>query len=291
MRWRVLARELWRISHVVFERTDEAAVRTYAASIAYRAIVAAVSLASVVLLMGEASGFELRELGILPPDLQAAAEAQAARVEQLSGSTVAIVGLVGVGFTAWGLASGFAALYDALNRIHGTHRYRTFVMRYGRALLVALAFSLLMFVAFSVLVAGSSIGREVFEVIGLERVGRLVAALLVLAAMLVLAPVAFTLLLRYGSIARPAWTECATAGTVTGIGWVVMTLCLLAIVEFVGAYRAYGALAIALTLMLYVYWTSYLLFTSVLFARSLADEFRRRGGARLRSRASEAGRT
>jgi uncharacterized BrkB/YihY/UPF0761 family membrane protein len=282
-------REVWAIAHQVFVRTDEAAVRTYAASVAYRAIIAAVSFITLTYFFADVAGLQgIAEAVDLPKEFQDAAALQAERIGQLSDSTVALVGIIGLCIGSWGLASGFAALYDALNRIHGTHHYRTWMRRYGRALLVATVFSVLMFIAFVLLAAGTSLGRGIFEAIGLELVGTLVAIVLALASMLVFAPIAFTLLLRYGSEARPAWSECATAGVITGIGWVVMTLLLLALAELFGVYRIYGASAIGLTVMLYVYWTSYLLFTSVLFARAVADEVLRLHARRLRERAAAA---
>lgn len=279
--WRERARTGWQLSRIVFERTDEAAVRTYAASIAYHAVVATTSLLTVLLFLANSLGMQqLRErVEELPPDLRRLAEEQAQRIDGLNDSTITVLSLLGLVIASWGLASGFAALYDALNRIYGTHRYRTYPQRLGRALLVAIFFSLAMLVAFSAAAAGSAVGRGTFDVIGLELVGTLVAILLRLTAMLVLAPIVFLLLLRYGSSARPPWSECITAGVVTGAGWILLTIGLLAVAELVAAFRGYGAITIMLLAMLYVYWTSFLLFTSSLFATAIADEVRRRRAA------------
>jgi uncharacterized BrkB/YihY/UPF0761 family membrane protein len=287
-RWERL-KELWRIAHLVFLRQDAAAVRTHSASVAYRSIIAAISFTAVTYFLADRSGLSWVGSQVdVPPDLEAVAELQAERISELNDGTVAFVGLIGLTIGAWGLASGFAALYDALNRIHGTHQYRTWVRRYARALLVAAIFSVLMFIAFVLLSASTSLGRGLFEAIGLERVGALVALALTLASMVVFAPIAFTLLLRYGSEARPTWTECATAGAITGIGWVLMTLALLGFGQLVGIYRGYGASALSLTVMLYAYWTCYLLFTSVLFARAVADEVVRLHARRVQAREAAA---
>jgi uncharacterized BrkB/YihY/UPF0761 family membrane protein len=276
MRWRRVG-EAWRLWRAVLLRIDSASVRIYAADIAYHAVVAVVSLATLLLVIGDRLGIDFidNQLQRLPDDLESAAAFQSQRVDRLSDSNVALLGIAGLVIAGWGLASGFAAVYDALNGIYGTHRYRSFFARYARALLLAIACTFGLTLALIPLALDASIEGQVFSAIGLDVVGDVFAFIIELLLLSVGGAVAFALVIRYGSAARPSWTECVTAASVTVAGWVPLTLGMWIAVEYLGAYRGYGALAIFVASMLYAYYTCYVLLTSALFAAPMTVLIRR----------------
>ena len=272
--WRTRIGRLRAFAKVVFLRIDDAAVRTYSASIAYHAILAFVSFSSVVLFLVQV-GLGDEELGRrsgqrLPQDLRDAASAQAERIEDLSSTGVVVLTVLGVLIGLFGLASGFAALFDALNRIHGTHRYASMVARYGRALVVAVCFVTAFTFALGVVAASTAAGAEYFEALGLPVIGILASGLALLLVVLVLVPLTFMLLLRYGSRARPPLVQCAAAGTVSGWGTLLFSVAFLAFVALAEPYRMYGAMSTALVILVFAYWATYLLLASVIFAEEFA---------------------
>jgi uncharacterized BrkB/YihY/UPF0761 family membrane protein len=272
--WRRRLDRFLELERVAFRRIDEAAVRTFAASIAYHAILALVSFSSVVLFLvqvglgsdviGERSGHHL------PTDLRDAAHAQAERIADLSSSGIALMSIIGIGFGLYGLASGFAALFDALNRIHGTHRYASMVVRYGRAGIIAICFTATFAFAVAVVAASTAAGTEFFDSLGLPLVGILASGVALVLVVLVLVPVTFMLLLRYGSRARPPWAQCAAAGVVSGWGTLLFSLGFLAWVAFSEPYRLYGAMSTALVILVFAYWAAYLMLATVIFAEEFA---------------------
>lgn len=273
-RWRTRIGQLRGFSRILFQRIDDAAVRTYAASIAYHAILALVSFSSVVLFLVQVGIGDLA-LGTssgqrIPKDLRDAATAQAERIEDLNSTGVALLTLLGVIIGLFGLASGFAALFDALNRIHGTHRYASMMVRYGRALVVAVCFVSAFTFALLVVAASTAAGTEFFEALGIPFVGVLASGLLLFVVVLALVPVTFMLLLRYGSRARPPMAQCAAAGTVSGWGTLLFSVVFLAFVALAEPYRMYGAMGSALVILVFAYWSSYLMLASVIFAEEFA---------------------
>ena len=59
---------------------------------------------------------------------------------------------------------------------------------------------------------------------GIESSGQFAYGVLSLASACLLLPAIFTLLMRYGSRARPPWWECLAAGVVSGLGTLLMLL-------------------------------------------------------------------
>lgn len=277
MNWPLLRRRYDRFvefERIVFHRIDEAAVRTFSASIAYHAILALVSFWSVVLFLVQV-GLGDDALGgrtgdRIPKDLQAAASAQAQRIEELSSSGVVLLSVVGILAGLYGLASGFAALFDALNRIHGTHRYASMMVRYARALVVAVCFTTAFTFALAIVAASTAAGTEFFESLGLPVVGILASGFFLLVVVLLFVPILFAMLLRYGSRARPPFLQCFAAGTVSGWGTLLFSLGFLGFINVAEPYRLYGAMGTALVILVFAYWACYLVLSSVIFAEEFA---------------------
>jgi uncharacterized BrkB/YihY/UPF0761 family membrane protein len=143
-------------------------------------------------------------------------------------------------------------------------------IRYGRALIVASCFTVAFTVALLVVAASTAAGTQFFDGLGLPLLGKLANSLLLLLTVLVFVPLTFTVLLRYGSRARPAWRECAAAGTVSGWGVLLFTVGFLAFVFVAEPYRLYGAMGTALMILVFAYWSCYLLLSSVIFAEEFA---------------------
>jgi uncharacterized BrkB/YihY/UPF0761 family membrane protein len=252
----------------IFRATDAAGVRVYAASIAYHAIVVIVSFLTVGLFLWDRLGgddvpamFER-----LPGNVTDIAQTQALRLEDAQQQAVLITGLVAIGFGIYGLASGFAAVYDALNRIHGTYRYVPWMRKYLRAGAVALAFTSTMVLAALITAAASSIQHEVLSTIGLGFVSPLFDLLIATCASVIMVLAAFTFVLRWGSRARPPWSEVMLGAAVATIIWLLFVLGFVAVIELAGPYAEYGALASALVMLLFAYWSAYLLLCCALFA-------------------------
>ena len=267
-----------RVARITWQTTDSVGMRIFAASIAYRAVFTVVSFLSSALLIVWLLGLDVTDtdgvaslLNELPDDVEQVVVARAERTVESGALGVKVAGFVGLALSIFGMAGGFAAVFDALNRIFGTYRYTRLTVRYARATLLASATVLLAGSAFVVAVLGSATGSALLDLLGLEALAPLADNVVRSSISFALVAAAFALVLRWGSFARPPWVDVLSAAAVAGASWVAMTIALLAFSNVLQPLEAYGALAFAVGLLLYGYATSYLLLLVALFSPMLGS--------------------
>lgn len=256
-------------------RVDQVGVRLYAAAIAYRTIFSLLAFLSTILLVLSLSGIDASELRVqsdrveVRSELEGIAYDRAARSLELGQSSVVVAGLVGLVLGLYGMAGGFAALCDVLDRIHGSHRYRRLTFRYLRGGFVALVFTTLAFVAIAAFALTTSFGEFVLDAIGLSVLEGamyfMVGTIIPLVAILV----AFAFVLRYGSHARPPMSQVLVGAAVAGVGWMLLLFGFLAFVSLMQPFHTYGAMASSVSLLLFGYLQSYLLVLVAMFGAEL----------------------
>ncbi len=267
-----------RVARITWQTTDAVGMRIFAASIAYRAVFTVVSFLSTALLVVWLLGLDLADtegvatlVGELPDDVEQVVIDRALRTTDSSLLGVRVAGFVGLVFSVFGMAGGFASIFDALNRIFGTYRYTRLTVRYGRAMVLAFAAVALAGAAFFVAALGSRTGMAALDLVGLDALAPLADGVVRLTLSFVLVAGAFVLVLRWGSYARPPWGDVLASAFVAGVAWVAMTVALLTFTGLVKPLEAYGALAFTVGLLLYGYATSYLLLLVALFSPMLGS--------------------
>ncbi|MCB0879189.1 MAG: YihY/virulence factor BrkB family protein [Thermoleophilia bacterium] len=278
-------------ARIVWQTTDAVGMRIFAASIAYRAVFTVLSFMSTALLVVWLLGLDVagtdgvgRMLAELPDDVEAVVIERAQRTIDAHRLNVQVAGFVGLALSIYGMAGGFAAIFDALNRIFGTYRYTRLTVRYARAMVVATASVALAGTGFVIYALGSTTGKLVLDVLNLEALAPLAEDAVRMTISFLLVSAAFALILRWGSYARPPWTDVAATALLSGASWLAMTIALFAFSAMLNPLETYGTLAFAIGLLLYGYATSYLLLLAALFSPtfgSVLDRLTGRGPLRL----------
>jgi uncharacterized BrkB/YihY/UPF0761 family membrane protein len=256
---------------------DRAGLRIYATSLAYRALFTVISLLSVLVLASwvlkdyvDGSTVD-RLLNTLPSDVQQAVNERAHRTLDGPVSNVVLAALLGIVLSLWGMAGGFAAVFDALNRIYGTYKYTRYTVRYLRATFIAMVFMAFAGSAFLVAALSTEVGEVVLETLHLNFLVGLTGATFRIVSAFILAIGAFGIVYRWGSFARPRWTDVIASALLAGSAWTLMSVGLFFVLDYTSPFDTYGALASAVTVLLYGYWTSYLLFIAALFSPALGS--------------------
>lgn len=270
-------------------RLDQVGVRLYAAAIAYRTIFSLIAFLSTFVLAGTLIGInaaDLRESAPAAPQLVAAddtsdtpaaeladlgdiARDRAARTYELGSTPAWVAGLLGLALGLYGMAGGFAAICDVLDRIHGTHRYRRLTLRYVRGAGVAFVFVVLVLVAVVTLALSTTLGEFVLSLVGLDELEGLVAVLLGIVVPSAAILLAFGFVLRYGSHARPPGREVVIGAVVAGGAWLLLFQGFLVAAVLFKPFQAYGTFATSIALLLFGYLQAYLLIVVALFGPEL----------------------
>lgn len=279
----------WR---VFWQTNGRIGIRIFAASIAYRAVYTALAFLSTAVLLMWLLGIDVAQsqgvgklLADLPSDVEQVVVQRAQRtVDSSQQLDVQVAGWIGLALSIYGMAGGFAAVFDALNRVFRTYRYTPFVRRYARATLLATITVAIAGSAFVIASLGTSSGQNLLDALNLSALAPFADDVIRLVVSYLLGSVAFMIVLRWGSYARPPWLDVVATALLTGAAWLVMTLALLAFAALVHPLQAYGALAFAIGLLTYGYATSYLFLLAALFSPTFGSVLRwllRRGPIRL----------
>jgi uncharacterized BrkB/YihY/UPF0761 family membrane protein len=253
-------------------RMDEVGVRLYAAAIAYRTIFSLVAFSSTLVLLALVLDVDVGSSGVstalepLPEDVATITVDRVERTLELGDDTVVVAGVVGIALGIAGLSSGFAAICDVLDRVHGVQRYTGFTSRYVRGAAVAAVFAALAVVAGALLVAGTRLGEAVLDALGLPAPGGVVTGTLLVAAASLTVALALGFVLRWGSHARPPWPEVSVGAVLGGAASVLLFFGFALAIALFQPFAAYGALASAVTLLVYGYAQAYVLIVTALFA-------------------------
>lgn len=272
---RLLSVRVWstRASHAM----DTAGIRVYAACIAYRTVYSVIAFGSTLVLLAGMLNIRISSrstrtaLASIPDDLRTIMVRRLEEATNLAGSHALIAGLIGLAFGVYGMAGGFAALADVLDRIHGTHTYHRLTIRYLRGALVAVVAVTFTTVGGVALAAGTSLGMDIFAALGLEWTGRITITVLRMAVVCASIVAAFAFLLRWGSHARPPWAEVITGAIVGAAGWIALTTGFFAVVTLMQPFSAYGAFASVIALLMFGNLQAYLLLMSALFGPLFAS--------------------
>jgi len=195
------------------------------------------------------AGFALTDAATSP------IRAQVERVPQdQARGAFTITAVLSILTTLWALAGMFRATMDALNTLYGVEETRPWWKRWGIALLLSLALTVLFVGGAALVVLGAGIARALGDASGSGVIWRW-AWTVTLWPVLVLALLTAFAVTYYLAPARTQGFRWIGAGTVIAVAlWLIFTLLFSAYLNQVTTYtEIYGALAGIALLMVYVY--------------------------------------
>lgn len=177
----------------------------------------------------------------------------------------------------WGVSGGFRAIMTAMNVMYDVEDTRPFWKRYLISILLALGSVLSLIVSLGLLVFGSQLGEKLASVIGLGRQftqGWNIARWPVLVFLVLLA---FALIYHFAPDMKQAFHLVSTGNVSAVILWLVFSLLFSIYVNNFGNYNnTYGAFAGIALLLLYLYYSSYILLLGAEMNRVIFDHSKNR---------------
>lgn len=177
-------------------------------------------------------------------------------------STFTIGAIISILFALWGVSGAFRSVMEAMNVMYGVEEARPFWKVYGISIFLSLGVAVLLISALVLVVFGPRLATLVAEIVGF---GTVFETLWIIAQWPILVGVvllAFTLIYYIAPNAEQRFRYVSPGSIVAVILWLLFSLAFSLYVNNAGgeSYSAsYGALAGVAILMLYIYYTSYIL--------------------------------
>lgn len=244
--------------------TGENHLMAFSSALAYGAIFGlAPILVLIVLSLGVfgAEDLVLRAISELRPVLPAPIldilETQLTRLVQTEQSSALGVGIaVSALLAIWGASGGMRRLIEALNAINRVEEHRGMLPRIGLSIVLALGEIVLVVISLAVVVIGGDAAERVFAVVGLGTEAAHLWDSMRWPALLVVLWIGIVLVYRLGPDQRKI-DRIITPGTVIAAsGWAIFTAGFSFYVGAADLFSAWGAIAGALILLLYLQYVS-----------------------------------
>jgi membrane protein len=171
-------------------------------------------------------------------------------------------GLVSFGVIAalWTASSAMAAIIDSLNRAYDVKDERPFWKARGLAILLTLAFSVLLILSLVLLMFGPLVGAWIASTVGFGGLFQLLWNILRWPVIVILATVAVTLLYYYAPNAAQPWRWITPGAVVAIVAWVLVSLGFSYYVNNFGAYnKTYGSIGAVIVLLVWLYLSGFFL--------------------------------
>jgi len=166
---------------------------------------------------------------------------------------------ISIVFALWGVSGAFRSVMEAMNVIYEVKDERPLVKKYLISILLSLGSAALLIAALVLVVSGGQIGSSLADAIGLGpgfRQAWNIAQWPILASVVLLA---FALIYYYAPDVEQSFRFVSPGSILALILWLVFSLLFSFYVSNFGSYnKSFGALAGVAILMLYIYYTAYI---------------------------------
>jgi membrane protein len=255
----------------------------FASALAYGALFSLVPvIALLVLLLGLFGAVDLvtramDELGsVVSPDMLQIIRDQLLRAAQSNEQGAFGVGaIVSIVTALWGASGAVRRTMEALNVVHNAEETRSFLVKNGISILLAIGAVALIGASLVVVVVGGDVAERVFSVIGLGDTAASVWSIARWPALFVLLWLGVAALYRFAPAARQTGGLLTPGTALASIGWVAFTGIFSLYVSLAGNFSAaWGALAGLVILLLYLQYVGMILLIGALVDVRLFDEGR-----------------
>ncbi len=168
--------------------------------------------------------------------------------------------IISILFALWGVSGAFRSVMEAMNVMYEVEEGRPFWKKYLISILLSLGAAVLLITAAVLVVAGPEIGGRVADAIGLGQVFRWTWNILQWPVLVSFVLLAFALIYYYAPDVKQKFRFVSPGSIIGVILWLVFSLLFSLYVNNFGSYnRTYGALAGVAILMLYIYYSAFIL--------------------------------
>jgi membrane protein len=265
-----LAQDLGLVSFLklTFEEVGKDHLAAFAGNLTYKALFALFPLFTLLLsLLGLFNATNLVQTfldsltGVLPASaLQFISDQLLAIAGQDAEGAFTVGVVVSILLALWGISGAFRSVMDALNAVYEVEEDRPFLKKYGISIFMSVAVIALLLGALLLFVSGLAVGEGLAGALGLGSVFGLVWGIVqwpILAFMVLLA---VALIYYFAPAAEQRWRWISVGSVVALVFWVLFSLAFSLYVGTFGSYNeTYGSLAGVMVLMLYVYYSAFII--------------------------------
>ncbi|MEX0749198.1 MAG: YihY/virulence factor BrkB family protein [Dehalococcoidia bacterium] len=222
---------------------------------------------------------------VMPEDAVSVIRSFTQEVVNADGGIAIVVGLVG---SLWAASSVIGSAMKALNRAYDVKEDRGLVRRKLIALALTFVFGGLMLAAAMLVATGGIIAGGVGEAVGWESQFVRLWNWVTLPAALMLVVLAVALLYWLAPNTGHQFRWITPGAALFAIGWVIASLAFAFYVANFASYnRTYGSIGAVIILLVWLYWTNFLLLVggelNAVLARRHDEEYQRESGSQPRS--------
>ncbi len=175
-------------------------------------------------------------------------------------STFTFGAIISIALALWGVSGAFRSIMEAMNVMYEVEEDRPFWKVYGLSIFMSLAVVILMFTAFGIVIFGGSVGGGLAGVIGLGSVFETVWSIVQWPIVACIVLFTFALIYYFAPAAKQKFTWISPGSILAFVFWLVFSLLFSFYVGNFGSYSAtYGSLAGVIILMLYVYYSAFIM--------------------------------
>jgi membrane protein len=168
--------------------------------------------------------------------------------------------IISIALALWGVSGAFRSIMEAMNVMYEVEEDRPAWKMYGISIFISLAVVILMLTAFGIVIFGGSVGGGLAAFIGLEGVFTRVWTIVQWPIVACIVLFTFAIIYFFAPAAKQKFRWISPGAFLAFAFWLLFSLAFSFYVGASGSFSAtYGSLAGVIILMLYIYYTSFIM--------------------------------
>jgi membrane protein len=198
---------------------------------------------------------------VLPQDAVSLIEGQLVGLAQTKAQgAFTVSAIIAILLALWGVSGAFRSVIEAMNVMYGVEEARPLWKQYLISILLSLGVAALILSALGLIVFGPRIGRAVAEAVGLGSIFQLVWNIVQWPVLVGVVLFAFALVYYYAPDVEQRFKWISPGSMVAVVVWILFSLAFSLYVNKFSSFNAtYGSLAGIIVLMLYIYYSSFIM--------------------------------
>ena len=211
--------------------------------------------------------------GVLPAEAVSLIEDQLVGIAQSRAQGAFTAGaILSLLLALWGVSGAFRSVMEAMNVMYEIEEDRPFWKVYGISIFLSLGVALLLIIALVLVVFGPEIGGAVADTVGLGFVFQLVWNIVQWPVLLGIVLFAFALVYYFAPDVEQRFKFVSPGSIMAVVMWLLFSLLFSLYVDNFGSYDAtFGAFAGIIILMLYIYYSSFIMLVGAQINQVIED--------------------
>ena len=252
---------------LTFKELGEDHVAAFAGNLTYKALFALFPFFTLVLsLLGlfNATNLVTDMIGYLegvlsPPAVELIRGQLIPLTKSQAGSAFTFGAIVSIALALWGVSGAFRSIMEAMNVMYDVEEDRPAWKMYGISIFISLAVVILMLTAFGIVIFGGSVGGGIAGFIGLKGVFTTVWTIVQWPIVACIVLFTFAIIYFFAPAAKQKFRWISPGAFLAFAFWLLFSLLFSFYVGASDSFDTYGSLAGIIILMLYIYYTSFIM--------------------------------